>query len=45
MPRIASAFIFLLLAAIPAMHPTSAQAAQFAVFFSNDVHGEIEPCG
>jgi len=36
---------FSLLLAIAAMLPATLQAAQFAVFYSNDVHGEIEPCG
>ena len=42
--RIRSAFIHLLLA-ITVLLPASAEAARFTVFYSNDVHGEIEPCG
>jgi hypothetical protein len=34
--------LFCLLSAMPAM---SAQDANLAVFFTNDNHGEIEPCG
>jgi len=45
MPRITSALFFFLLAAFTLMPPSNAKAAQFTVFFSNDVHGEIEPCG
>lgn len=34
--------LFCLLSAMPAI---AAQDANLAVFFANDNHGEIEPCG
>ncbi|WP_417908539.1 hypothetical protein [Candidatus Electronema sp. PJ] len=37
--RVLPLVLLLLLAAVPVM------AAEFILFYSNDVHGETEPCG
>jgi len=38
-------FFFLFILPFPASGQPASKAHDFTVFFSNDVHGKIEPCG